>query len=807
MTRVFACLTLEHDITLVLLAALLCSVSALTAVFTLRRATRSTVKMKRVWLVAAAIVTGLGIWGTHFIAMLAYSPGLTIGFDLELTLLSILVAVIVTGCGWSVALLGNTRLTRLLGGALAGLGIGAMHFTGMSAIMVGAEIHWAFDLVASSLVIGAAGMAVASVVLFEGDKPRSKLAAATLIVLSIVGLHFTAMGAIELTPDPLMMPGSSSLSPGILAIVVAVGAFAILAINFAGVLFDSHLSARRADEAERMRQLAAATFEGVAVEVDGLLTDVNPQFCVMADRSADELIGTDLRQLVSASHTSDVLAAAAGGQAQTGELMTARGVPTPVDILSRDMPMRGKSARVYAFRDISEREAAEAQIHHLAHHDALTGLANRTRFRVRLADALSDASGEKRPFAVLCVDLDRFKSANDIFGHAAGDEVLKIVADRISKRLAPCETAARLGGDEFALILTARRSPRAAMQFAEDLIKILSEIYRVQGHEISIGASAGIAMYPNDGDSAETLLGRADLALYRGKSEGRSVARMFEPEMDALLRERRRLEADLRGAIDNNQLDLHYQPQARAETGEIVGFEALVRWNHPADGLVSPDNFIGLAEECGAIVAIGDWVLAEACREAVCWPVPYRISVNVSPVQFKQGNLILSVENALKSSGLDPTRLEIEITEGVLIDDSERALDQLRRIKALGVRVAMDDFGTGYSSMSYLRTFPFDQIKLDRSFITGLSGNREARAIVRATTSLARDLQMGVVAEGVEFEEDLAFLRAEQQIDIQGYLLSRPLTRGQIADFLKNIPQLSSDWSARAANKMTGTSG
>ena len=233
-----------------------------------------------------------------------------------------------------------------------------------------------------------------------------------------------------------------------------------------------------------------------------------------------------------------------------------------------------------------------------------------------------------------------------------------------------------------------------------------------------------------------------------------------------------------------------------------MGFEALVRWNHPVDGLVAPDNFIGLAEECGVIVAIGDWVIFEACREAVGWPVPYRISVNVSPVQFKQGNLVLSVTNALKQSGLDPKRLEVEITEGVLIDDRERALDQLQRLKALGVRVAMDDFGTGYSSMSYLRTFPFDQIKLDRSFITGLSTNREARAIVRATTSLARDLDMGVVAEGVEFEDDLDFLRNEQRIDIQGYLLSRPLSRGQISEFLGNVPDL-----RKSAAVRTGTDG
>lgn len=790
MTRVLSCLAFDHNLALVVLAGLLCAVSAMTTAITLRRARRSPARMKRVWLVAASVVSGLGIWGTHFIAMLAYAPGLSIGFDLTPTLVSILVAVVVTGCGWTAALYGNRLLPRLAGGALAGLGVGAMHFTGMSAMMVGARIEWATDLIAASLIIGAAGMAAASAVLFGVNKSWGKVSAAGLMVLSIVGLHFTAMGALTLTPDPMMMPGASAISPGILAIVVAVGAFAILAINFTGVLVDSHLSNRRADEAERLRQLAAASFEGVAVEVDGVIADVNPQLCLMLDLPSGEIVGTRLSDHMADGNCAQLLADVASGQAHSTRLTTAGGNSIPVEILSREMPMRGKTSRVYAVRDISEREQAEARILHMAHHDALTGLANRSRFRVRLADALSDALRDKRPFAVVCLDLDRFKSANDIFGHAAGDAVLKKVAERITERLAPGETAARLGGDEFALILTGHRSARSASNFAEQLIAELSKTYPVHGHEISIGASAGIAMYPHDGDSAEVLLSRADLALYRGKSEGRSAVRMFEPEMDALLRERRRLENDLRGAIDNDQLELHYQPQANAETGAIVGFEALVRWNHPVDGLVSPDNFIGLAEECGVIVAIGDWVIAEACREAVCWPVPYRISVNVSPVQFKQGNLVLSVEQALKESGLDPKRLEVEITEGVLIDDRDRALDQLQRLKKLGVRVAMDDFGTGYSSMSYLRTFPFDQIKLDRSFITGLSNNREARAIVRATTSLARDLDMGVVAEGVEFEEDLDFLRLEQNIDIQGYLLSRPLSRGQITDFLGNVPDL-----------------
>lgn len=791
MSRVLSCLSQQHDLSLVVLAALLCAVSAMTTVVTLRRATRTRRRTRLLWLCAASVVTGLGVWGTHFIAMLAYSPGLAIGFDLTLTLTSILVAIVVTGCGWTAALFGQSRRSRFAGGALAGMGVGAMHFTGMSAMQIGAHIGWALDLVTASLLLGALGMAAASLVLFGTRRPFGKVLAAGLMVLAIIGTHFTAMGAMTLMPDPFLMPGAASVSPAILAVVVAVGGFAILTINFAGVLFDTHLSARRADEAERMRQLAAATFEGVAVEIEGRIVDVNPQLCAMLRCTPRDLIGTLLSDHLISEDADAIAAPASTANARTGHMRTASGRALPVEILSRTMPMRGTTARVFAVRDISEREQAEARILHMAHHDALTGLENRSRFRARLASALNDRNDSSDAFAVVCLDLDRFKQANDIFGHAAGDAVLKAVADRIKNTLTPKDTAARLGGDEFALLAMACPTRQSAIRAAENLISILSAPYFIDGHEISIGASAGIAMFPADGDCAETLLSRADLALYRGKSNRRSTVCAFMPEMDVKLRERRRLEADLRGVIDNGQLELHYQPQARAGTGEIVGFEALVRWNHPEDGVVAPDNFIGLAEECGVIVAIGDWVMREACCEAVSWPVPYRISVNVSPVQFRQGNLVQSVQKALKQSGLEATRLEIEITEGVLIDDRDRALEQLLHLKSLGVRVAMDDFGTGYSSMSYLRTFPFDQIKLDRSFITGLSSNKEARAIVRATTSLARDLDMGVVAEGVEFEEDLDFLRNEQRIDIQGYLLSRPLSRGQISGFLGNIPDLS----------------
>ncbi|MFC7051247.1 amino acid permease [Hansschlegelia quercus] len=420
----------------------------------------------------------------------------------------------------------------------------------------------------------------------------------------------------------------------------------------------------------------------------------------------------------------------------------------------------------------TELMARHHEIAHLAHHDALTDLPNRTALSLRFESAIERAAADGGSFAVLSVDLDHFKEANDVFGHAAGDELLCAIADRL-KLATDGSFIARVGGDEFIILSEGGDSELKAKELADRVFKAVSGDISVRGQQISISVSVGAALYPRDGSDVASLMANSDAALYRAKADGRRMLQVFDPEMDRQTRERYALQHDLRTAVAHQELLLHYQPQARID-GTICGFEALARWRHPKRGLVSPATFIPLAEQDGSIVEIGEWTLREACREAASWPSPLQIAVNLSPVQFRFGDLASLVHSILFDTGLAPGRLELEITEGVLIRDAQTALTILRRLKSLGVKIAMDDFGTGYASLASLQSFPFDKIKIDRSFVSGVAGNGQSAAIVRSILTLGAALGMPVIAEGVETEEELDFLRAEGCAEIQGYLLGKP---------------------------------
>lgn len=443
-------------------------------------------------------------------------------------------------------------------------------------------------------------------------------------------------------------------------------------------------------------------------------------------------------------------------------------------------PMSG-GGWVATHQDITDMRRIEDKVTHLAHHDALTGLPNRTTLLGRIEDALHRVSrGEQ--VAVLCLDLDRFKAVNDTLGHPVGDELLKTVAQRLRGCVRETDTVARLGGDEFAIVQVSAEQPNDATTLAQRICNVLKRPFEIDGHQAVIGASVGISLAPADGDEPSLLLKNADMALYGAKSDGRGTFRFFEPEMDSRVKKRRELELDLRKGLELGQFELHYQPLQNAQTREVSGFEALLRWRHAERGLVSPADFIPLAEDIGLIVPLGEWVIRQACADASTWPEHIKVAVNVSPVQFKQGNLISTVMSALGGSGIAPERLEIEITESVLLNDSEATLSTLHQLRGLGVRIAMDDFGTGYSSLSYLRSFPFDKIKIDGSFIKDLDKNEEALAIVRAVASLGASLGMTTTAECVETEDQLARVTEEGYAEIQGFLFSPPRTAAEIEE-------------------------
>jgi diguanylate cyclase (GGDEF)-like protein/PAS domain S-box-containing protein len=432
----------------------------------------------------------------------------------------------------------------------------------------------------------------------------------------------------------------------------------------------------------------------------------------------------------------------------------------------------GRPAYLLGFsEDITERREAEARIAHMAGHDALTGLPNRTPLRDRLEQAIA-AGGAA---AVLCLDLDRFKEVNDTLGHPVGD-ALQAVTVRLRACARGRDVVARLGGDEFAVVLPAPAgAPEGAAGFAGRVVEALDEPFLIEGHQLLAGASIGIAVAPADGADADTLLRRADMALYRAKAEGRATWRFFEPGLDAQLQERRAMEADLRRAVREERFELHYQPLVRTPTGRVSGVEALLRWRRADSCLVPPADFVPLAEETGLIAPIGDWVLRTACAEVARWPSDaLGVAVNLSPAQFRRGDLVGSVRAALAASGLAPGRLELEITESVLLEDDQATLDTLRKLRALGVRIAMDDFGTGYSSLGYLQRFPFDKIKIDRSFVQEMARDANCMAIVRAVVSLGATLGATITAEGVETPEQLALLRDIGCEEAQGFLLGRP---------------------------------
>jgi diguanylate cyclase (GGDEF)-like protein len=444
-------------------------------------------------------------------------------------------------------------------------------------------------------------------------------------------------------------------------------------------------------------------------------------------------------------------------------------------------------ACVALHEDITEQRRNQQQVAFLARHDALTGLPNRTQLIDELTRQLPRVQrGEE--MALLYLDLDRFKSVNDTLGHAAGDLLLKQVAVRLRANAREGDLIARLGGDEFAVLQTGIAQPTGSTALAKRLIEALAQPFELEGHQLHIGTSVGVAVAPFDGEQAEALIKSADLALYRAKAAGRGVLRYFEPEMDARMQLRRQLESDLRGAIARAEFELAFQALVDAEGHAVVGVEALIRWNHPVRGRVSPADFIPLAEETGLIIPIGVWVLRQACAAAAAWPAPVRVAVNLSPVQFKCRTLLRDVLAALHDSGLPPHRLELEITEAVLLDDTEQSLSVLHALRERGIRIAMDDFGTGYSSLSYLRRFPFDKIKIDRSFVQDTDQGADAVAIVSAICSLARSLGMSTTAEGVETQAQLAAVCAAGCAEVQGYLFSRPGPANAIAALISERP-------------------
>ena len=472
-------------------------------------------------------------------------------------------------------------------------------------------------------------------------------------------------------------------------------------------------------------------------------------------------------------------------KARTWKHIRADGTLIDLAIYSRHLVYGDQPAVLLALMDITERKHAEARLAFMAQHDGLTGLPNRTLLRQHMEDMLLHTRRGTDKVAVLILGLDNFKAVNDTLGHGIGDKLLRGVAKRLRSMLREEDILARLNSDEFAIVQGGLARPEDAVLLARRLLESIDDPFLLEGHSIVIGATVGIAMAPGDGDESETLLKNADMALSRAKNDSRGTFGFFEAEMDARAQKRRKIETDLREAIQNDVLRPYYQPLIDLSTGRITGFEALVRWPHPERGMISPADFIPVAEETGLINGLGGLMLRRACKDAALWPNDVRVAVNLSPLQFRVGNLLSIVMDALKQSGLPAKRLELEITETLLLEKSSQVLATLHALRALGVRISMDDFGTGYSSLSYLRSFPFDKIKIDQSFVRDLAANRDAQAIVRSIISLGTGLGVTITAEGVETEAELSYLRVEGCHEGQGFLFSSARPNADIVGLLE----------------------
>ncbi|HLB98188.1 MAG TPA: EAL domain-containing protein [Acetobacteraceae bacterium] len=776
MLRVATCFAFDHDPALVALAVAICVLACLTYISMLGRATAARGNMQLAWVAGAAVAFGGGVWATHFIALIGFRAAYQPTFALAPTIVSLAIAIAGSALAAEVQVrlaprVGAPAVCRVLAGMLLGGSIAAMHFTGMLALRRAGMLLYDRDLMFASVVLGVA-LSLAAML----ATPRRRAAAAGLLVSAILGLHFTAIAAVRMVPWVAGDSAGGVVPSGSLAMAIGAVALVILLLSLAGTLVDAHLSRRAVEEARRLHQFAEATFEGILFCRGGLITDTNGALRRLGGWDGKTLIGWRLERLFVPEAAGLVGPVGDGARTDAVEtmLLTQDGTARPVELLCRTITQNGEPATVVAVRDVSERKAAQQRIGELAHYDLLTGCANRVLFRDRLAQALAMAERSGHSVALLYCNIDRFKEVNELHGHATGDRLLVELTNRLRTRLRDTDTLARLGGDEFAIIQPRIETLDDAGLLAGRLLGALAEPFEIDAQPIEIGMTVGIAVHPQDGATGETLLRAADIALRRGKQEARGAFHCYAPGMDSELVHRLTLEHDLTKAIQHGELRLHYQPVFQVHDRRLVGHEALARWQHPTRGMISPSVFVPMGERNRQIVPIGQWVLRTACVTAAAMPGESRIAVNLSPVQVRMDDLPRLVAEVLRDTGLAPERLELEITEGVLIEESAHTLAVLRALKRQGVRIVLDDFGTGYSSLSYLRRFPFDKLKIDQSFMNGLGEDGESDAIVRAILALAHSLRLEVTAEGVETETQLRMLRHYGCDQVQGFLLGRP---------------------------------
>lgn len=818
----FAYVARQHELATILAACLVCWLGSLIALMCFYRALQDSARQRSMFAIAS-LAAGLGIWSTLLVGIIAFRPWHSLGYDAVHAALALVTTLGFSTLGFALALRQSPR-SALAGGAIIGTGISLANWLTITGINIAGHI----DLDYRQLALGALMSASCSAVAIWHHRQHPKdppLATSILLVIATLGSHFIAAGTGTVDLRAAHQSTGWSIGNSHLLVVLVIAGQVLLSLLTPLVIFDRRRDAAALSLA-RERALAAEEFAKSAAErarlanelkhqvsittvalenmaqglsmydADNRLVITNRQYCKLYDVPPELLVPGTPFEDVCRNLTSRVLPKA-----------PPPGVPSDLGSWTGEHEITLLSGRVIAYQrrqlpdggwiatheDVTEARRSKEKILYLAAHDTLTALPNRNTFSAELDARL----GLGQSLALLTIDLDRFKEVNDTLGHPVGDHILEETASRLKQLVGPNDLVARLGGDEFAIIQDLNHPVPPAV-LAEAIVTHLCEPIEFDGHTVIVGASLGISLSPEDGIEGDELFKKSDLALYSAKEGSRGTYRFFEPGMDSRLSERRQLEEDLRVAIREAQFEVHYQPVLDTQNSRISCFEALVRWRHPERGLMQPAQFIATAEDSGLIIPIGEWVLRQACRDAAGWPVDVRVAVNLSPAQFKRGDLIAMTMNALAAAGLPPERLELEITETVLLHDEAWVHSVLQRLSELGVSIAMDDFGTGYSSLSYLRSFPFKKIKIDRSFIADMVGTSDALSIVQATIMLSRKLGMQITAEGVETAQQLDILAAEGCTQVQGFHISRPVQNGAVATLLIKYNQGHDAW-AKAA--------
>jgi diguanylate cyclase (GGDEF)-like protein/PAS domain S-box-containing protein len=782
-----------------------CYSTALMTAFSRSQAARPTHALA--WLAAAACIFGMSVWALHFLAMLAYRTSFPIAYNIPETAESIVV-VIAGGLGgmilwWQI----NDRTLRTaVSGTIIGLSVSAMHFLGLHAMRVPGLQIFDHHMIAAAVAISVLS---ASVAMFRlphapddvrqhvpglsrrhSTRPASGRArcaeVALWLVAAIMGLHFTGMTALTILPGAIPQPGDAVLGSVVFNTTVASVCLLVVAMTLGGALIMQRLARRSLEAATRVHLLQNMAEDVMIIHRGGLIQQINDAGIQMFGRPSAQMVGKPIAALFAEDGVPAILRRTVSATApiwpEEAYIRTANGRQLAVHISCQSITFRGTRSTVVAIRDLTARKDHEARISNLALHDVVTDLPGWQLLTTRMKRAIDAANSNDSRIVVMFMDLDHFKPLNDLLGHSGGDKVLGQVATRLQRELRGSDTLARVGGDEFVLLI-AQPGPTDDMSLlAQRLIDRIEAPFDVDGRVVEIGVSIGVAIYPRDGTTPDTLTRAADTAMYRAKLAGRGTYWFYRAEMDIKLLSRRQLEYDLRHAVQRGEMRLLFQPIVNGHTGEVSALEALIRWQHPQRGLLGPDEFIPLAESTGAIVRIGQWCIDTACAMAAEWPHPWVLTLNMSPSQFRLQNIDAAVENALTRAGLDPQRLEIEITESVFINDTDRAIEVLSQLRAQGVSLALDDFGTGYSSLSYLRLFQFDKVKIDRTFIPELDDSKETAMILTAIIRLCQNLQIAIVAEGVENEMQLSILTSHGCDYVQGYLFGRPLPINELSE-------------------------